>query len=242
MSRHPSTKLRNSSVTEIFLIYETSVTLRYAGPVPTGSSTHASEPSLSDRRRARTRRQLLDAARELFAEQGVGETRIGQITERADVGAGSFYNYFSDKAEIVEAVVADVAEQQRELVVERVAGLSDPATTVAFAHRHFVRLALTDPTFARLIVGFDPSHRLLFETNGPKALRDIQRGMDSGRFKVESAEAALFATAGALIGTLIGIVRGRLGERADEAHAATVLRMLGVPRAEAARIAAGDLG
>jgi AcrR family transcriptional regulator len=201
------------------------------------SSAEERTPTRSDRRRERTRRQLLDAARELFAEQGVGETRIGQITERADVGAGSFYNHFSDKDEIVEAVLADATEHQGELVDELTAGVEDPAAVVAYAHRHFVRLALADPTFGRLMVRFDPSHELMIQALGLRALRDIQRGVDVGRFKVESVESALFATGGALVGTLTGVGLGALGEGADEAHAAVVLRMLGVPRAEATRVA-----
>jgi AcrR family transcriptional regulator len=205
--------------------------------VPKASTAQAGTPTRSDRRRERTRRQLLHAARELFAEQGVGETRIGQITERADVGAGSFYNHFSDKDEIVEAVLSDATEDQGALVDQLTAGIEDPAAIVAYAHRHFVRLALADPTFARLMVRFDPSHRLMVEALGLRALRDIQRGVDAGRFKVESVESALFATGGALVGTLTGIVLGALGEGADEAHAAAVLRILGVPRAEAARVA-----
>jgi AcrR family transcriptional regulator len=206
--------------------------------MPKAATEAQAPPTRSDRRRERTRHQLLAAARELFADQGVGETRIAQITERADVGAGSFYNHFSDKDEIVEAVVSDVAQQQRELVVEGVTEIDDPAAVVAYAHRHFVRLALADPTFARLMVGFDPSHRLLFEINGPKALRDIERGIDAGRFKVESAESALYATGGLLLGTMVGILQGVLGEGADLAHAAAVLRVLGLTRADAARVAA----
>ena len=220
---------------------ETSHIARLRGMPSKTKTSRPPAPTRADRRRERTHRRLLDAARGLFAEQGVGQTRIGEITERADVGAGSFYNHFSDKDAIVEAVVSDVAKQQRELVVEGVTDIEDPAAVVAYAHRHFVRLALADPTFARLMVGFDPSHRLLFETNGPKALRDIQRGIDAGRFKVESADAALFATGGVLLGTMIGIAQGALGDGADVAHAAAVLRILGLARADADRTAAREM-
>ncbi|MGZ5311085.1 MAG: helix-turn-helix domain-containing protein, partial [Solirubrobacterales bacterium] len=49
------------------------------------------------RRRERTRGRLLEAARDLFAEQGVEATTIAAIAERADVGFGSFYNHFESK-------------------------------------------------------------------------------------------------------------------------------------------------
>jgi AcrR family transcriptional regulator len=201
----------------------------------------AGTPTRSERRRARTHRRLLDAARELFAEQGVGETRVAQITERADVGAGSFYNHFTDKDEIVHKVLSEITEEHGDHVDEVTAEIEDPAEVVAYAHRYFVRLALTDSIFARIMIRFDPSHRPLLEALGPRALRNIQQGIDAGRFKVESPESALFTTGGALFGTLIGIVEGVLGEGVDETHAATVLRMLGLSRADAARVAAREM-
>jgi AcrR family transcriptional regulator len=205
------------------------------------TSSAAKAPTRADRRRERTHQRLLAAALELFAEQGVAETRIGQITERADVAAGSFYNHFSDKDEIVEEVLSGMTEEQGALVDELTAEIEDPAVVVAYAHRHFVRLAMTDPTFGRLVIRFDALHRLLQEALAPRALRDIERGIASGRFKVESAPSALFTTGGALLGTLIGVAEGILGDGADEAHAAAVLRMLGVASDDAARVAALEM-
>ena len=196
----------------------------------------------ADRRRAETRARLLAAARELFAEKGVGATRIGEITERADVAAGSFYNHFADKDEIVDAVMADVTEEQGALVDELTRELTDPAAVVAFAHRHFVRLAGSDPRFAGLLIRLDASHRLLTAALGPRALRDIRRGLDDGRFEFESAEAAVTITGGALLGTMRGVVDGELGKRADEVHAAAVLRMLGLSREDAAETARITMG
>jgi AcrR family transcriptional regulator len=201
----------------------------------------AAAPTRADRRRERTRGRLLTAARALFAEHGVAETRIGDITERADVGAGSFYNHFSDKDEIVEAVLSELTEEQGALVDQLTAEIEDPAAVVAYAHRHFVRLAMTDRAFGRLLIQFDASHRLLQQALGPRALRDIQSGIDSGRFSVEDPASALFASGGALFGTLVGVVDGLLGDRADELHAAAVLRMLGVTKADAARAAALEM-
>jgi hypothetical protein len=46
------------------------------------------------------------------------------------------------------------------------------------------------------------------------------------------------ATGGVLLGTMLGILEGVLGDGADVAHAAAVLRVLGLTRADAARVAA----
>ncbi len=199
--------------------------------------TAPTPPTRTDRRRAQTRGRLLAAARDLFAEQGVGATRLGEITERADVAVGSLYNHFSGKEEIVDAVMAEIAEEQGQVVDAMTADLEDPAEVVAFAHRHFVRLARTDPAFGQLMVRLDASHRLMTKVLGPRALRDLDRGLEAGRFDFPSAGAALTITGGALLGSMRGATEGLLGDEADEVHAAAVLRMLGLPPAEAAEIA-----
>lgn len=194
-------------------------------------------PTRSDRRRAETRARLLAAARELFAEKGVGATRTGEIAERADVAAGSFYNHFDDKDQVVDAVMTELTEEQGALVDALTRDLADPAAVVAFAHRHFVRLARVDPHFGQLLIRLDASHRVMSQALGPRALRDIQRGLDSGRFKFESAPAAVLASGGALLGTMRGVIDGVLDGDADRVHAAAVLRMLGLAPEDAEKTA-----
>lgn len=56
----------------------------------------------------RTRRRILEATRTLLAEQGGEETvTLKAITDRAGVGAGSFYNLFETKEEAVFEVVKE---------------------------------------------------------------------------------------------------------------------------------------
>jgi AcrR family transcriptional regulator len=47
-----------------------------------------------DRRKARTRQALVDAAVRLIAEGRGERASIQEITEAADIGFGSFYNHF----------------------------------------------------------------------------------------------------------------------------------------------------
>lgn len=180
------------------------------------------------RRREATRRKLIDAGRTLFSSQGVDATRINEITELADVGLGSFYNHFAEKDELVDAVMSEITEEQGSVVDEATRGFDDPAAVVAFAHAHFVRLAREDPSFGQLLIRLDASHLVMSKVLGPRAVRDIQMGLDSGRFSFEPAAAAALATGGALLGTMRGVVDGVLGPDADRAHAAGVLRMLGL--------------
>ena len=47
--------------------------------------------------------RLYTASIELFTEQGYEETSIEDITERADVARGTFFNYFDRKEEVIAA-------------------------------------------------------------------------------------------------------------------------------------------
>ncbi|HMA36508.1 MAG TPA: TetR/AcrR family transcriptional regulator, partial [Chloroflexia bacterium] len=64
-------------------------------------------PSRGARRRARTRADLLVAARQVFATRGYHETSIAEITAAADVGVGTFYLHFRDKDEVLSALLQE---------------------------------------------------------------------------------------------------------------------------------------
>jgi AcrR family transcriptional regulator len=74
-----------------------------------------------ERRRLETREKLYRTAMELFAKRGYFETTTEDITEAADVGQGTFFNYFPTKSHVLLALsekqlgkvraAADEAEQ-----------------------------------------------------------------------------------------------------------------------------------
>jgi AcrR family transcriptional regulator len=73
---------------------------------PSRSQTAAKNsppPSRRVRRGAETRERLFRAALALFARKGYAETTVEDITETADVGKGTFFNYFPSKEHILLA-------------------------------------------------------------------------------------------------------------------------------------------
>jgi len=67
-----------------------------------------------ERRRAEMRERLFHAALELFAQRGFLETTVEDITEAADVGKGTFFNYFPTKEHVLATLGAE-----RLAVIER---------------------------------------------------------------------------------------------------------------------------
>lgn len=60
-----------------------------------------SDQSLRERKRARTRQALVDAAIMLFARDGYEQTTVADIAAEAEVGARTFFNYFASKEELL---------------------------------------------------------------------------------------------------------------------------------------------
>jgi AcrR family transcriptional regulator len=60
-------------------------------------------PSLTrhERRRLQTRQQLMQATLELVLKKGFASVSIQDITDRADLGRGTFYIHFKDKEEVI---------------------------------------------------------------------------------------------------------------------------------------------
>ena len=62
-------------------------------------------PSRVERRKEKTRNALLMVALDLFQEKGIYWTKIEDITERADIGKGTFYQYFQTKEDLLEVLL-----------------------------------------------------------------------------------------------------------------------------------------
>ncbi len=60
-------------------------------------------PGRRERRRIVTRERIFRAALKLFAQRGFVATTIENITEAADVGKGTFFNYFPSKEHVLAA-------------------------------------------------------------------------------------------------------------------------------------------
>src|SRR6516225_10369303 len=97
-----------------------------ASPFPT---------SRRERRSLELRERLFRSALDLFAQKGFAETTVEDITEAADVGKGTFFNYFPSKDHILLAFgemqlakLGDAVEEARHSPAPLLQYLRSPST------------------------------------------------------------------------------------------------------------------
>ena len=79
--------------------------------------------SRRERKKDETRHRIFHAAIDLFREKGFEQTTVDEITEKADVAKGTFFNYFRRK----EAVLAFLSETRLQAIEENAeAFLAEP--------------------------------------------------------------------------------------------------------------------
>jgi len=83
------------------------------------------KPTRQQRRVSATRQKLLEAARNMFAEKGLDATTIADITERADVGKGTFYYHFNDKEGVIAQLMKDLLGELVAVLEDRCEGIVD---------------------------------------------------------------------------------------------------------------------
>jgi AcrR family transcriptional regulator len=153
-----------------------------------------------ERRRVETEDRIVKAAIELFNKQGFVQTTVEQITEAADVGKGTFFNYFPNK----EAVLGIIFRIQGEALAE-MADQVQQATDVREFLLGFIHAFLTkhkrSPVMVRSIFSsvlmYDHLRMNLLEMAGRARAGltvVLERGQRLGQVRTDVSAADLAAT------------------------------------------------
>ena len=105
-------------------------------------------PSQAERTGA-TRRRILDAARDLFAQRGWAATTIDEIVRAAGVTKGALYHHFRDKTDVLRAVYEEQEQRSIDGLLAVSAEHDDPLDALRAGCRGFLTACL-DPTFRRI--------------------------------------------------------------------------------------------
>ncbi|MBX3248968.1 MAG: TetR/AcrR family transcriptional regulator [Myxococcales bacterium] len=98
-------------------------------------------------RREKRRRELLDAARDIFAEKGFVAATVDDIVGRTGVARGTFYLYFDDKLQVFGELVSDFFARVAGSIrpIELGAGAPTPREQLRANLGRVVSLCLAEP-------------------------------------------------------------------------------------------------
>lgn len=190
-----------------------------------------------DRRKRRNREALIEAACEVMTEKGIDAATMSEIAELADVGAGTIYNYFESKDELVVCVMERVMHRLAERIEAATNKFSDPAQVYAFGVRNVMKAGTTDHRWRWLLMRSEVIAGAMYRVMGPYAIRDIRRACKAGRFSVEDPELAWRQATHAIVGFSIAVCDQNVDRKKIDEAVVNLLGMVGVTRDEAWEIA-----
>ncbi|MEL3928473.1 TetR/AcrR family transcriptional regulator [Aeromonas enteropelogenes] len=119
------------------------------------------------------RRQILDAALTLCAEDGLQGAATARIAKAAGVANGTLFHHFPSKEALILQLYQDVKQRMGAAICE-----ADPALSLREQTRHYWQLAmawmLAHPNELKFVLGFFHSPMLARETRS-KVLNDALR-------------------------------------------------------------------
>jgi AcrR family transcriptional regulator len=151
-----------------------------------------------------TRRQLVEVATRLFAEQGYEDTSTEQVLREAGVSRGSLYHHFDGKERLFEAVVEHVEEGVVDQLMRVVARRRDPVRILRAGCAEWIAL-VEDPVVRQIVITDAPAvlgwqrWREIDERYGFGLLKEgVQMVADAGRLAVDDVDVVARVLLGAL--------------------------------------------
>lgn len=198
------------------------------------------EPALkvsrSERKRQETREKLIAAAIDLLRTRPLDDLTIAEITDAADVGHGTFYLHFKTKHDVMVPIFHEKARQWDAAIHDAKLGLDDPAAAVAQSTRYIARMILADDLCRRFLqdTGFPVDE--VRAAIGSFVARDIQLGIEAGRFRVSDLDLSARYLIGGAVACLLNLFAVDDPGAQIDSIAELMLRALGVSAKEAAEL------
>ncbi len=169
-------------------------------------------PGRRERKKEETRRRITMSALDLFHEKGFEATTVDEITERADVAKGTFFNYFPRKESVLAALSEEWMERAEEhasqhgrTAFERILALFGGVAESYGQDRELARMLLRVSMERMVCPEPDVSRSGLYQL----VVQAVQDGQANGEFRPELPVDSVFGVvASVFMGTLIWWVGG----------------------------------
>lgn len=194
-----------------------------------------------ERKQRLARERIVRAAETLMRAHPIDEITVGQITEAADVGHGTFYLHFKSKRDVLIPITRGIAERWDAALQAHFDPTTDPAEVVGVSTRLMGRAVITDPIWCWMLKHSGVPVDDMRGAVGRFASRDFQRGFESGRFQVADLRVLNSFLVGGFVACLLSSFNASDSQREIDLMTELLLRTLGIAPAEASQIAHAPL-
>ncbi len=184
--------------------------------------------SRNERKRQRTRQALIDATRKLAGSVGLENVSVQEITELADVGLGTFYNYFEHKEAVFEAVLVELQRDFDEHLEMLRSNLKDPAMRVAAILKFTLEQAVRNEEWYLFCKHSTAMKSEILHQQPEQFEADVQAGAKAGRFKIGDIAFTCHLITGTLRHIVKDLQQGNLAAEHANESVRCILRMLGL--------------
>ncbi|MGA2128807.1 MAG: TetR/AcrR family transcriptional regulator [Xanthobacteraceae bacterium] len=188
-------------------------------------------------RRARTRSQLIDAARALYAQSPIEAVTVDDVVAEAAVAKGTFYVHFASLGELQAAVADELAQDFDELLQPRRLAIQDPVERIAAGCAAFIGEALRNPAWGALVARGAVSMPVVARGARARLSEDLRRAAAGGRLGDVAPELAFEFAVGIVLQAMQSAAEGRIVPAQAPGVIAGILRAIGVTHDEARDIA-----
>jgi len=164
------------------------------------SVTAISPSNRFERRRERTRQDLLAAAERVLADKGLHHTKISDIATAADVGVGTFYLHFPTKDALFDAVVEDTMRRFKATIDTARLSTDDPIGQMRAANAAFCRFACDNREVFRIVFGHAAAYNEVIRRAQALFAADVEESYREGVAKGAFAPMPPALVAQAVIG------------------------------------------
>lgn len=187
-------------------------------------------------RSARTRMELMAAARRLYAARPFDQVTVDDVVAAAGVAKGTFYVHFESLAELQNIIAEELARELDELLQPRRLALDDPIERIAAGCAVFIGQALSDPAWGALVARGAAAMSNFASTARKRLNEDIGHAARDKRLAVTPELAFDFVIA-MVLRAMQSASQKRLAANQAPAVVAAILRAIGVAPDKASTIA-----
>jgi AcrR family transcriptional regulator len=186
-------------------------------------------------RRAKSRAQIIEAARFLFTSRPIASVTIEDVTRQARVAKGTFYSHFRSLDDLRAAVAAELSAAFKDFVDSHGLAIADPVARIAAGCAAFIGEAQRDPAWGALVARGACAFPAVASAARERLKTNLRLGQREGRLASFSIEVGFDLVFGVVLQAMRSASEARLSPRDVPDVVQGILRALGVGAEEVDR-------